>query len=446
MYSKRAELTSGLVILAAIAVFLWFLYVATGRGFFQTFAHWNVRFAQGDTAPESGDEVVYLGIVVGRVHRVWQQSEVRSGEKLTEDDKKKLASLPPGSPREVREVFVMAELELPSHQHLPRGTTARLVKSLVTGRPTLFLVPGSSGDDLTPEETRTDPIRGAQGGSLDEIVAKVDRLLEQVTLATKDVGTVVTEAKGFVQDLRAKIAELDVRSMNDNVVAATASLRKTLEAAEGQVDAIAKNVLKATDDLRGVAAGGAEVVAQTKKDLAELMTSLKSAATRLDQVVQENAPKVDRFIADVEPLGRELRALAQDLRGVGPEARRVIVSLGGDLDRIGENLEDASRNLLDATEDVRANPWKLTTKPDGSVIAFENLKAASLTYVRAMTRMERTAADLKALLARPDATTPEARALIQNALAAFAKAREDHDAAARRFADLLQQASPGASR
>lgn len=446
MYSKRAEFTSGLVILAAIAVFLWFLYVATGRGFFETYSHWHVRFQQGDSAPETGDEVVYLGLVVGRVFAVTQQSETRSGERLTAEDRARLATLPPGAPREVREVFVVADLEMPAAQRLPRGTTARLVKSLVTGRPTLYLMPGISGDDLTPEETRRTPILGSQGASLDDIAAKVDTLVAQVTLATKDVGLVVAEAKGFLQDLRAKIAEVDTRAMNDNVLAATASLKRTLATAEGEVDGIAANVRKATEDLSTLAGTGAEAMAAAKRDLAEILASLKSAAAKVDEVVQAGAPRVDRFLADLDPLAQQLTVLAKDLQGLGPEARRVLANLGGDLDAIGANLEDASRNLLDATEDVRANPWKLTTKPDGSQVAFENLKAASLTYVRAMTRMERAAADLKTLLARPDVSDPAIKQLVEGGLASFAKAREEHDAAARRFADLLEKASPKAAR
>src|SRR5688572_27973616 len=103
MYTKRAELTAGLVVLAGLAVFLWFLYVATGKGFFQEYAHWHVRFAQGESAPEAGDDVVYLGMSVGRVAKVEQRSEVRSGERLTEEDRARLTAMGPAAPQQVRE-------------------------------------------------------------------------------------------------------------------------------------------------------------------------------------------------------------------------------------------------------------------------------------------------------------------------------------------------------
>src|SRR5262245_62058443 len=135
MYTKRAELTAGLVVIVGIAVLLWFLYVATGKGFFQEYAYWHVRFAQGEAAPEEGDEVLYLGLPVGRVGSVEQRAEVRSGERLTDADRARLEAMGPGAPSQVREIYVLAVLELPPTQRLPRGTRVKLSQNAVTGRP-----------------------------------------------------------------------------------------------------------------------------------------------------------------------------------------------------------------------------------------------------------------------------------------------------------------------
>src|SRR5262245_16267737 len=116
MYTRRAELTAGIVVLAGIAVFIWFLYMATGKGFFQKHAYWHVRFDQGDSAPGVGDDVMYLGLSVGRVSQVWQRSEVRSGAQLTDADRRRLAKEPAGTPEELREIYVLAELEVPPSQ------------------------------------------------------------------------------------------------------------------------------------------------------------------------------------------------------------------------------------------------------------------------------------------------------------------------------------------
>lgn len=443
MYTRRAELTAGLVVIAALAALLWFLYVATGKGFFKEYAYWHVRFAQGEVAPEEGDDVMYLGLHVGRVSKVEQRAEVRSGERLTEADRERLRAMGAAAPQQVREVYVLAELELPPGQRLPRGTTAKLSQNAVTGRPTLHLIPGILVEDLKPEETVRDPIRAVHTPTLDDIVAKVMKFVDELSGSTGEVGGVIDLAKQFLQDLRAKVAELDTKTFSDNAVAAAESLRRTLAVAERDIDAIATNLRTGTGDLRTLAAEGSEAVAKARRDIDEILASVKSAAKTLDETVQRNAPKVDRFLDDADALAVELRALAAELKGIGPEVRVFVSGLGGDLDGILANLEDASRNVLDATEDIRANPWKLTTKPDGTVIAFENLRAASVGYTRAMVRMERSGRELQQLLLLPEVQrTPEVQALIRSALAAFRKAAEDFQVAQRRLGELIEKSAP----
>jgi hypothetical protein len=238
------------------------------------------------------------------------------------------------------------------------------------------------------------------------------------------------------------VAELDTKTFSDSAVAAAESLRRTLAVAERDIDAIATNLRVGTGDLRTLAAEGSAAVAKARADIDQILADVKSAARTLDETVQKNAPKVDKLLDDADALAMEMRALAKDLQGIGPEVRVFVQGLGGDMDGILANLEDASRNILDATEDIRANPWKLTTKPDGTVIAFENLKAASIGLVRAMTRMERSGRDLNQLLARPDPKSAEVEALIRSALASFQKAKEDFEAAQRRFAELIERSAP----
>ncbi len=446
MYTKRAELTAGLVVLGGIAAVLALLYVATGRGFFRSFTHWHVRFAQGDVAPVEGDAVYYLGLEIGRVSKVMQASETRAGERLTPEDKKRLATLPSAGPQEVREIYVLAELELGQDQRLPRGTSARLKNNLVTGVPSLLLVPGFSREDLSPEETRANPILGVQGASLDDITGKVDVLIEQVITATSDVGAVVSEAKGFLQDLRKKVDALDTQAVSDEVLAAIASLRRSLASVEREIDTITLNVRVATDDLKTMAGTGRDAMAQVRADAAEMLASLKSAAAKVDEVVLAAAPKVDSFLTELDLLARQLKGLAQEFEGLGPEAKRVVTGLGHDLESIFANLQDASRNILDATEDLRAHPWKLANKPDGDEIAYENLRLSALTYMRAMSDMSKAAAELKLLASRPDAGTPEMRAKVAESLQVFDAALTRYKQAEERFSKLFQAAGPKAGR
>jgi ABC-type transporter Mla subunit MlaD len=442
MYTKRAEFTAGFVVLGGIAVFLWFLFMATGKGFFKDYAYWNVRFDQGDAAPDVGDDVMYLGLVVGRVSKVSQASETRTGARLTDADRKRLAKEPPGTPEEVREIYVLAELELPPTQTFPRGTTARLSKSAVTNRPTLHLIPGISRIDLKPEDTRTNPIRGGHGATFEDIAENINSFIAQLSGSTSGVGDVIGEAKTFLQELRAKLADLDTKTLNANVLEASESLKRVIAVAERDIDTIVKNFTSSSGDFQRFAADAAEVAAKTKEDVAKILADVKDAAARVNQVVQEGAPKVERFLDTLDRTSGELNELIGELRGIGPDVRALIGRSGASVDSILSSLDDMARNLLDVSEDLRANPWKLTQKPDGREIAFENLKAASLAYVRAQGTMERSLRVLKEILASPSAATPETERRLKDALAAFTKAQEESAAALRRFADLLQQAGP----
>lgn len=446
MYTRRAELTAGLVVLGGTVALLAFLFVATGRGFFQSFSRWHVRFAPGDAAPVVGDTVYYLGLEVGRVARVSQGSEVRRGEQLTAADRLRLARLPAGTPPEVREVYVLAELELGHDQQLPRGTTARLKSNLVTGVPSLLLVPGASTEWLAPAETLAQPIPGAQGASLDDIAVKVDQLVQHLIDATGELGPTVAEAKALLQDVRRKVEALDTQAMSDEALAALASLKRSLATVERDVDAVTANVRTATEDLRTMAAAGKDTVLKAQGDLAEALASIKGAAARVDELVRSGAPKVDAFLDEVQGLGGELKSLVAEFRGLGPDARRLVQEAGGDLGRIFEVLEDAARNVLDATEDIRAHPWKLANKPDDDQVAYENLRVAALTYVRAMEQMEDAARELRQVLAGPGLEGDEVKARVASTLAAFEATRRRYEEAEQRLGRLLEAYGPRAPR
>ncbi|MFM8386777.1 MAG: MlaD family protein [Planctomycetia bacterium] len=446
MYSRRSELLAGLVVLGGIAALLALLLVATGRGFMEGFSRWQVRFAPGDAAPVVGDTVYYLGLEVGRVARVAQGSELRRGEQLTAADRERLARMPAGTPQEVREVYVLAELELGADQQLPRGTTARLKSNLVTGVPSLVLVPGISSEWMGAAETLARPILGTQGASLDDIASKVDQLVQHLIDATGQLGPTVDEAKALLQDVRRKVEALDTQAMSDEALAALGSLKRSLAVVERDMDAIATNVLRATDDLRSLAAAGKETVEEARADVGEALASLKSASARVDELVRSGAPKVDAFLDEVQGLGNGLKGLVADFRGLGPDARRVVQEAGGDLGTIFEVLEDAARNVLDATEDIRAHPWKLANKPDDDQVAYENLRVAALTYVRAMEQMEDAARLLREVLAAPGGDAEEVKARVAGTLAAFEATRRRYEEAEQGLGRLLEAYGPRAPR
>jgi hypothetical protein len=128
-------------------------------------------------------------------------------------------------------------------------------------------------------------------------------------------------------------------------------------------------------------------------------------------------PKVDAILDDLSLAAKSAASLGRDLQGVGPKLKGILGDAGTDLDRVLKRFEEVGHNLVDASEDLRAHPWKLLNKPDDKEIAFENLRNAAQNYVRAAGSIQRAAEDLMNLQARQDLPPDELKPLVAAALA-----------------------------
>jgi ABC-type transporter Mla subunit MlaD len=445
MYTKKAELKAGIVVLVAAGALVALLFVATGESIFGANRYVHIRFTQGRVAPHEGDAVLMNGIEIGRIEEIQQRSEVRKGEKLTAEDEEILAKLEPGAPREVREIYVLAVAKLPAEQVVPVGTTAE-VKTELTGARVLSFLPGHSLRDLTDEDTHKNPIPGREKPGFEDIGEKAAKLLESVGKIADQGSEVMAGVRDTIASLQAKIDAIDAVTINQNVLDATAAMRSALQKVDARVEEIALNLAAASQDVRKITGDGTAMVEAAKKDLAELGETLNRIAGRLDGLVVKAEPKVLAFLDDIQGLGKSFERLAAEFDGIGPDARGLIAAIGGSVDQIAKPLIDAAHNIADASEDVRAHPWKLLNKPDEDEIAHENLRAATYNYARAMRDMDLAAQSLHKILGRPDLADPAVKAAAQQALAEFQTSRDRYRDAERRFLDLLNARVPPGGR
>jgi ABC-type transporter Mla subunit MlaD len=172
----------------------------------------------------------------------------------------------------------------------------------------------------------------------------------------------------------------------------------------------------------------------------EALGSFKHALSTLDEILSSARGPVREVLGDLKSAARNAADVTRELAGVGPDARKLIAGLGVDLDSLMRNLVDTSRNLQDTSEDVRAHPWKLLTKPDDRQIAFENLRAAALNYMRAMRDLNDTSRRLIGLMGRTDLDEPEVRALLDRAVKEFQAAQDRYQRDEARWQRLFQEA------
>ena len=443
MYTKHAEFKAGLVVIAALAVLLVLLYFSGGsEPIWADYRYVPVRFAQGDVAPKVGDSVLMNGNKIGRVHSVGQRAERRGAGQavpLTAEDRRRLG-LAPGEDGLVRELYVLAVLKLPAGQILPVGTRARISKS-ITGIRTLALLPGLSEENLTAAQLEKTPIPGSEVPGLEAIAQRVNDLVDTIDSVVAQGGDVMVEARSMLQLVSEKIDALNTEELDRELRAAVGSLRRTLESAEKRFDSIAANIDAASTDVKRIAEKGVGTVDDLRGDLREVFAAIKEVIRKLDVIVADAKAPIDSFLGDMAQTGRNLKELSGDFSGLGPQASEVLRDLGVDSKIFLATLNDTAHNLLDASEDLRAHPWKLLNKPEDGEIAYENLRSAALNYTRTARDVNEASARLGGLLRRGDVDSPDVRALVEAALVDFRASLEGYKAAERRWLQLFQAAN-----
>ncbi len=450
MHTKNAEFKAGLTLLGGLVVLLGFLFYASGaKSPWAEYRRLHLRFKQGFLAPTVGDPVLMNGVEVGRVESVSQAAEERRGARLTLSDRAAL-KLKDGEDGVAREVYVAAVVRMDPAQIVPRGTVAQISESLVGSRK-LILKPGLSSENIRDADTVADPIPATAAGdfsdlqrSVQDLADKVSALVDKGAGVLEEVQKAIVDVRGLIGDLRAKVDQVDVAGIQGNVLEASKALRTTLENASVKVDAIATKVTAAAGNLETLTGRGVEVVDATGKDVQELLASLKALVAHLDGIVLDARPKVAATLDNVLAASTSATRLGKDLEAIGPRLNGILGDVGGDLTAVLKRLNEVGHNLADASEDVRAHPWKLLNKPEDREIAYENLRNAASNFVRASSAMQETIADLKALEARRDLGSDVQRRMLAEAFGRLQSDLAKYTDAEARFTGLLRSSASSA--
>lgn len=423
MYTKHAEFKAGLVVLSALTVFLGFLFYAGGASsLWAKYRHVHMRFRAGPTAPKVGDPVLMNGFEIGRIETVAQDEERRTGAALTLADRAALR-LKDGEDGVARELFVRAVARLDRSQTIPAGTSAEISTSL-TGSRSLQLKLGLSTVDLDDADTKATPIFVVAAGdfadlqrSVQDLTDKIGGLVDKGGIVVDKISLAIDDVRGMLASIRAKIEVIDAKAIQDNVLAATASLRDTLAGLETRVDDIAGKLVSAAGNVDAMTGRGRQVVDATGDQLAALLADLRRLVADMDAVVGDVRPKINTILDNVTAASASVSRLGRDLEGLGPRLEAIVGTTGVGLDKVLTRLADVGHNLSDVSEDLRAHPWKLLNKPEDKEIAYENLRNAASNFVRASQAVSEVVAELKALETRRDLVPAEQASLVKAALA-----------------------------
>jgi ABC-type transporter Mla subunit MlaD len=180
----------------------------------------------------------------------------------------------------------------------------------------------------------------------------------------------------------------------------------------------------------------------------------------LQEGVDENRPRVDQTIANVEAASASAReavdrfneetlALADDLlrqgRAAAEEARETIVRVDREIAEQAPEIRKSIANARLASDqlrltagEVRRTPWRLLYRPSERELEFELLYDAARTYASAVSDL-RAASESLEELRETDAAEPDRAARLAGQIET---AFERYEAAERRFLDLLGERTP----
>jgi phospholipid/cholesterol/gamma-HCH transport system substrate-binding protein len=220
------------------------------------------------------------------------------------------------------------ELSLKKDIPIPKGTIAVSANHSLSGGRFLDLRPPAGGGAHLPPGSHL-PIQSEPG--LQAVLTRADHAFEYLAQVAAEANKVFAAEPGN-PGIKDAIARLS-RAVADADAAANAAGRLI-----GRLD-------HTTEQLAPSLQTSAEALAGT-------MQNAKSAAGRLEQLLEKEAPAIDEVLTQAAARMTELKSL---LSGYDAEKNPSIKATL-------EHLDAATKSLQDLTADVKAHPWKLLRK------------------------------------------------------------------------------------
>lgn len=220
------------------------------------------------------------------------------------------------------------ELSLKKDVPIPKGTLAVSANRSLSGSRFLDLRPPAGGGAALPPGSHL-TITSEPG--LQAVLTRADQAFAHLAEVAAEANKVFAAEPGQpgIKDALARVS----RAVADADVAASAAGRLF-----GRLDKTAEKIAPSL-------ATGADALAGT-------MQSAKSAAGRLDHLLEKEEPAIDQVLTQAAQRLTELKGVLSGYdAATNPSIRSTL-----------EHLDAATKNLQDLTADVKAHPWKLLRK------------------------------------------------------------------------------------
>jgi ABC-type transporter Mla subunit MlaD len=211
-------------------------------------------------------------------------------------------------------------------------------------------------------------------------------------MAAADANSLVGRLHRSAGDINAATASL-AHQMDPNAgVTIVARLGRALTSVDAQLDpnvndSLMRKVRAAADDLAGM-------LADTRPKVQETMTSVSGAARNIEAYTKKDLGEI---LASLREANTRILKIVGDFSTVSEQAKQILATNRDNIDETLDNLAVVSINLKAASEEIRRNPWRLLYNPDRKELRSQNLYAAVRSFSDGAAQLDQAIAKLRGL-------------------------------------------------
>lgn len=227
----------------------------------------------------------------------------------------------------------------------------------------------------------------------------LDEAMNNIALAAENV-------RGITMTIQKELST----SEKDTLMSKIHGLTGELQTASGNIAKLSANVLMQTDPSQANSAmamvagfltrankAAEDVTAMTADARPKVERMMTAMANTADNVESYTKKDVAELLSTLKLINSQLLKIANDFSDVSTQTRQVIVMNRDNIDSILRNMTLVSSNLKATATDVRRNPWKLLYKPDEKEIHSANIYDAARAFASGTEELNESITRLNAL-------------------------------------------------
>jgi len=185
----------------------------------------------------------------------------------------------------------------------------------------------------------------------------------------------------------------------DNLDATTTLLAKLManfkpETEPGNEKSMFVQVRGTIADIRAAAADMRAIAADARPKVGRMLTSAADAAERIDQYAKTDIPEI---FATLRNANDKILTIANDFAAVSETTKKIIVLNRDNIDTMIDNMTQVSATLKATSEEIRANPWRLTHRPTKEELHTYSILTAATAFSQGASSLDQAINKLKNL-------------------------------------------------